>query len=73
MIKPGQIYQNKKRNVKYAVYATKHPDLVFSDALLVTYAIRPNRIETGYLIKGDELIATYPSYQEAIKSKEFTK
>lgn len=72
MIKSGQIYQNKKRGVKYAVYSSRNPESPFSDAILVTYSQRPNRIETGYFMKGDELIASYPSYQEAIKSPEFT-
>lgn len=72
MIKAGKIYHNKKRGVKYAVYSNRNPESPFSDAILVTHAQRPSKIETGYYMKGDELIASYPSYQEAIKSPEFT-
>lgn len=70
MIKVGQIYKTLS-GLKYVVKEDHNPDGFFPDEIVVYYNTKPKIPEVSYWEVGDELIAEYPTWQEAVNSKEF--
>lgn len=70
MIKVGQIRKFKNYNKEYEIYAVVYVDknyanVVFNDGMVFSWHLS----EINY--KGSEVIAEYPTWQEAVNSPEF--